>query len=53
MNKPINLYRDILTSVFFTTGVFGFMSGEFILSTLLFGAATVASNLDFSGKFRA
>lgn len=47
-----NLYRDIFTGLFFTTGVFGFMSGEFILSTLMFGAATVASNLDFDGTLR-
>ena len=53
MSKSSNLYRDIVTSLFFTTGVLGFMSGEFILSTLLFGAATVSSNLDFCGKFRA
>lgn len=53
MNKSSNLYKDVLTGLFFTTGVFGFMSGEFILSTLLFGAATIASNLDFSGSFKA
>ncbi|MDD2760082.1 MAG: hypothetical protein PHH11_07295 [Methylomonas sp.] len=53
MNKSSNLYRDILTGVFFTIGVFGFMSGEFILSTLLFGAATISSNLDFDGSLKA
>ncbi len=53
MNKSSNLYKDILTGIFFTTGVFGFMSGEFILSTMLFGAATISSNLDFSGSLKA
>jgi len=53
MNKSNNLYKDVLTGLFFTTGVFGFMSGEFIISTMLFGAATIASNLDFSDSFRA
>lgn len=53
MNKSSNLYKDILTGIFFTTGVFGFMSGEFILSTMLFGAATISSNLDFTGSFKA
>ena len=53
MNKSNNLYRDILTGLFFTTGVFGFMSGEFIISTMLFGAATISSNIDFNGSFRA
>ncbi len=31
MNKSINLYKDIFTGLSFTVGVFGFMSGEFIL----------------------
>ncbi len=53
MSKPINLYRDICTGLFFTTGVFGFMSGDFISSTLLFGVATVASNIDFSKSLKA
>jgi hypothetical protein len=53
MNKTNNLYRDIATGLFFTTGVFGFMSGEFIISTLLFGAATIFSNIDFKGSFKA
>lgn len=53
MSKSNNLYKDILTGLFFIVGVFGFMSGEFIFSTLLFGAATIASNLDFSDSFKA
>ncbi|MDD4915665.1 MAG: hypothetical protein PHW13_11595 [Methylococcales bacterium] len=53
MNKSKNLYRDIATGLFFTTGVFGFMSGEFIISTMLFGAATIFSNMDFGGSFKA
>lgn len=52
MNKSSNLYKDILTGIFFTTGVFGFMSGEFIVSTMLFCAATISSNLDFSGSVK-
>ncbi|WFP51940.1 hypothetical protein PL263_07875 [Methylomonas sp. EFPC3] len=38
-------FKDIVTGLFFTTGIFSFMSGEFVLSTLLFGAASLASNL--------
>jgi len=53
MNNSKNLYRDIATGLFFTTGVFGFMSGEFIISTMLFGAATISSNMDFSGSLKA
>lgn len=53
MNKSHNLYRDIFTGLSFTIGLFGFMSGEFVISTLLFGAATVSSNLDFNDSFKA
>jgi hypothetical protein len=53
MNNSKNLYRDIATGLFFTTGIFGFMSGEFIVSTMLFGAATIFSNMDFGGSFKA
>lgn len=53
MSKSSNFYKDVLTGLLFTCGVFGFMSGEFIVSTLLFGAATVSSNLDFGGSLKA
>jgi hypothetical protein len=53
MSKPINLYKDVVTGLLFTLGVFGFMSGEFILSTLLFCSASLASNLDFKGSVQA
>lgn len=53
MSKPINLYKDIATGVLFTLGIFGFMSGEFMLSTLLFGSASLTSNLDFKESVRA
>ena len=45
MNRPNSLFRDILIGIFFTSGVLGFMSGEFVLSTVLFGAASVSTNL--------
>lgn len=53
MKKPFNLYRDIVTGLLFVVGVFGFMSGEFILSTLLFGSASLTSNLDFKDTVQA
>ncbi|MGD0959741.1 MAG: hypothetical protein ABSB19_08035 [Methylomonas sp.] len=46
MNASKNLYKDIATGLFLTIGVFGFMSGEFVVSTLLFGAASIFSNLN-------
>lgn len=48
MTKSTYLYKDIATGLLFTAGVFGFMSGEFIVSTVLFGLATVASHLGFT-----
>ncbi|AEG01286.1 hypothetical protein [Methylomonas methanica] len=46
MKSRNSFFRDILTGLLFTTGIFGFMSGEFVLSTVLFGAASLSSNLD-------
>jgi hypothetical protein len=47
MNKSVNYYRDITIGLFFFTGVFGFMSGAFVLSTALFGSASIISNINF------
>lgn len=52
MNIAKNFYRDIATGLFFTIGVFGFMSGEFVISTMLFGAASISSNLDLDNTLR-
>jgi hypothetical protein len=38
--------KDILVSMLFFFGVFGFMSGEFIISTVIFASAAVFSNLE-------
>lgn len=46
MKTRNNFFRDIFTGILLTTGIFGFMSGEFVLSTVLFGAASLSSNLD-------
>ncbi len=48
MDTSKNLYRDITTGLSFVVGVFCFMSGEFVISTLLFGTASLTSNLDFA-----
>lgn len=52
MNKSSNLYRDIVSGLLFVTGVFSFMSGEFVISTLLFGASSLSSNLEFAKPVR-
>jgi CheY-specific phosphatase CheX len=37
--------RDILIGLMFVLGIFGFISGEFIFSTVLFASAAVLSNM--------
>ena len=51
--KSYNLSKDVFTGVMFVSGVFGFMSGEFILSTVLFALSTIASNLQPDKKLQA
>jgi hypothetical protein len=53
MKPEKNFSRDITTGILFTTGLFGFVSGEFVLSTLLFGAASLSSNLGLSSNIKA
>jgi hypothetical protein len=52
LNTSNNLYRDIATGLFFTVGLFGFMSGEFVISTLLFGVASISSNLNLDSALQ-
>lgn len=51
--KSSNKLKDIATALCFVSGIFGFVSGEFILSTTLFGAASLLSNMDFSDGSQA
>lgn len=48
-----NFYRDVITGFFFSVGIFGFIFGEFVLSTLLLGMASLTSNLGPSSSIRA
>ncbi|HEY8219064.1 MAG TPA: hypothetical protein VIF86_03095 [Methylobacter sp.] len=45
-----DLYKDILTGLIFITGLLGFLSGEFIISSALFAAAAIASNVNLNSK---
>ena len=45
-----DLYKDILTGLVFITGLFGFISGEFIISSTLFATAAIASNVNVNRK---
>ena len=45
-----DLYKDILIGTVFVTGLLGFISGEFIISSTLFASAAIASNIKGNGK---
>ncbi len=45
-----DLYKDILIGVVFITGLLGFVSGEFIISSTLFAGAAIASNVNSNRK---
>jgi CheY-specific phosphatase CheX len=40
-----NLKRDILIGLMFIVGILGFISGEFIVSTIMFATAAILSNI--------
>ncbi len=45
-----DLSKDILVGLVFVTGLLGFVSGEFIISSTLFATAAVASNINLNRK---
>ncbi len=45
-----DLSKDILVGLVFVTGLLGFISGEFIISSTLFATAAVASNVNLNRK---
>ncbi|WP_394753791.1 hypothetical protein [Crenothrix sp.] len=48
-----DFYKDAVIGVMFTMGVVGFISGEFIVSTVLFAAAAISSNVEMSRRLSA
>ncbi|MCK9622760.1 MAG: hypothetical protein M0R47_19770 [Methylobacter sp.] len=45
-----DFYKDILTGTVFITGLLGFISGEFIISSALFATSAIASNISMTRK---
>ncbi|MGZ8226365.1 MAG: hypothetical protein ACXWT3_06970 [Methylococcaceae bacterium] len=45
-----DFYKDILTGAVFITGLVGFLSGEFIISSTLFATAAIASNVNMNRR---
>lgn len=46
------LKKDILIAVLYVVGMLGFMSGEFIISTVVFATAAIFSNIHFNVKVK-
>ncbi|MFZ2405465.1 MAG: hypothetical protein ACXWT4_06325 [Methylobacter sp.] len=42
--------RDILSGLMFIVGILGFISGEFIVSTIMFASAALFSNMILSRR---
>ena len=49
-NLMTDLQKDIVTGAIFLTGIVGFISGEFIISSTLFATAAISSSLSMSRK---
>jgi hypothetical protein len=45
-----NFNKDILIGLMFITGIWTFISGQFIISTVLFGIAATYSNIVIRAK---
>jgi hypothetical protein len=45
-----DLQRDILIGLIFSVGILGFLSGEFIVSTIMFATAAIFSNIVLNRK---
>lgn len=48
-----NKQKDIINGLLFSSGIFGFISGAFIASTVFFGAAAMISNIDVDANKQA
>jgi len=42
--------KDILIGLVFVVGILGFLSGEFIISTVMFASAAIFSNIAMSHR---
>lgn len=48
-----NFNKDIFIGVMFITGIWSFISGQFIISTVIFGAAAIYSNIVIRTKLNS
>ncbi|MBE0468991.1 MAG: hypothetical protein IBX55_05685 [Methyloprofundus sp.] len=47
-----DLQKDILVGLLFVTGIFGFISGDFIVSAVVFAAAAIFSNVHLTSRIK-
>ncbi len=47
-----SLQKDLLIAALFITGIFGFISGAFIISSALFATAAILSNIHLSQRLQ-
>jgi len=48
-----DLQKDVLIGLIFASGIFGFISGEYIVSTVLFASAAIFSNIRLNHKMQS
>jgi hypothetical protein len=48
-----DIQRDILIGLMFVVGILGFLSGEFIVSTIMFATAAIFSNIILSQRLHS
>ncbi len=48
-----SLQKDILIAVLFVTGIFGFISGAFIISSAIFATAAILSNIHLTQRLQS
>lgn len=48
-----NFNRDILIGMMFIIGIWSFISGQFIISTVIFGTAAIYSNIAIRNRLNS
>ena len=47
-----NIKRDIVIGLMFLAGIVGFISGEFIFSTMVFASAAIYTNMALNRQYQ-
>ncbi len=48
-----DLQKDILVGLLFVTGIFGFISGAFIVSAVVFAVSAMFSNINLTSRLQS